>query len=68
MHGTFQMEHRLFRMFNEYPAGLSKLNALATSHKEYDAQLRFKVLYLLGQPRLGQVKTGRGTREITLFG
>jgi hypothetical protein len=55
-------------MFYEDPAGLRKLNALATSLEEYDAQLRLQVLYLLGEPRLGQMEAGSGTREVQLIG
>jgi hypothetical protein len=68
MHGTFQMKHRQFRMFNEHSARLSELNALAASLKEDDTQLRFEVLYLLGEPRLGQMEPGRGAREVKLIG
>jgi hypothetical protein len=62
------MKHRQFCMFDEYPTRLRELDALAASLKEGDAQLRFEVLYLLGEPRLGQVKTGRGAREIEFIG
>jgi hypothetical protein len=46
MHGTFQMKHRQFCMFNEHSTRLSEFNALAASLKENDAYLRFQVLYL----------------------
>ena len=68
MHGTFQMKHSEFCMFNKDPAGLRELNALATSLKEYDAQLRLQILNLLSQPRLGQVEAGSGTREVQFIG
>jgi hypothetical protein len=37
MHGTFQMEHSQFCMFDEDAARFRELNALAASLKKYDA-------------------------------
>jgi len=68
MYGTLQMEHCQFCMLNENPARFRKLNALAISLKKYDAQLRFEVLNLFGEPRLGQMEARCCPREIKLIG
>jgi hypothetical protein len=68
MDSTFQVKHRQFCMFYEYPARLREFNALTASLKQDDSQLRFEVLNLFGEPWLGQVQTGRGPREIELIG
>ncbi|RXH55460.1 hypothetical protein GRAN_2317 [Granulicella sibirica] len=62
------MKHREFRVFNEDQARFCDLNSLAASHKYFDAQLRLQILYLLGEPRLGQMEAGSGTREVQLIG
>jgi hypothetical protein len=68
MDSTFQVKHRQFCMFYEYPARLRELNALTASLEEDNSQLRFEFLYLFGEPWLGQVEAGCGPREIKLIG